>query len=131
MPRELSDIRKDIDALDQKIVSSFFENGSDEEAAFESHDIKAEEIAQIRALQVRFSIKTWELLNARMNLSREVWETKKASWEKVVINRARYEVVIQQAQSYARPESKEEIRKLYNLIHDISVRIQQEIIGTS
>lgn len=72
MPRELSDIRKDIDVLDQKIVSSLFENGSDEEAVFESHDIKAEEITQIRALQLHFSTKTWQLINARMNLSREV-----------------------------------------------------------
>ena len=130
MPRKLDDIRKDIDALDQQIVNSLFENKESEERSFESPDIQAEEISQIRALQFRFSTKTWKLLNQRMNLSREVGETKKALWQKVVVDRVRYEEVIKKAQSYAPPETGEKIRTLYNLIHDISVRIQKEIIGT-
>lgn len=130
MSRPLSDIRADIDALDQQIVTSLFENKESEERSFESPDIQAEEIAQIRALQLRFSIKTWKLLNQRMTLSREVGETKKALWQKVVVDKVRYEEVIKQVQSYAPPETGEKIRTLYNLIHDISVRIQKEIIGT-
>jgi hypothetical protein len=47
-----------------------------------------------------------------------------------VVNKERYEKVIQQVQSHAPEYAREEVRKLYNLIHDISVRIQQEIIGT-
>jgi len=42
----------------------------------------------------------------------------------------RYEAVIKKAQSYAPTYAREEIRKLYDLIHAISVKIQQEIIGT-
>lgn len=77
MPRPLEAIRAEIDELDQQIVTSLFKNGSDEEAVFESHDIKAEEIAQIRALQLRFSAKTWSLINQRMVISKEVAESKK------------------------------------------------------
>lgn len=76
MPRPLPDIRKDIDALDQKIVTSLFEEDIDEKNP-ESADIKAEEIAQIRALQLRFSTKTWRLINQRMVISKEVAESKK------------------------------------------------------
>jgi chorismate mutase len=72
MPRPLEAIRANIDALDKQIVTSLFENGSDEEVVFESRDIKAEEIAQIRVLQLRFSAQAWNLLNQRMTLSREV-----------------------------------------------------------
>ena len=129
MPRDLSHIRADIDAIDQKIVTSLFENGSDEEAVFESHNIKAEEIAQIRVLQLRFSAQAWNLINQRMTFSREVWARKKVDWLGVVIDLKRYEKVIQQVQSHAPTYAQEEIRKLYVLIHDISVRIQQEIIS--
>lgn len=76
MPRSLPNIRKDIDALDQQIVTSLFEEDVDEKNP-ESADIRTEEIAQIRALQLRFSAKTWSLLNARMALSKEVAESKK------------------------------------------------------
>lgn len=128
MPRPLETIRADIDAIDQKIVTSLFENGSDEEVVFESHDIKAEEIVQIRALQLRFSAKTWSLLNQRMSLSREVGESKK--WTgRVVVDDVRKEQVITQAQSQAPEYADKEIRKLYELIHAISVRIQNEIIS--
>ena len=70
MPRDLSHIRADIDAIDQKIVTSLFENGSDEEAVFESHNIKAEEIVQIRALQLRFSTRTWTVDDERITFTR-------------------------------------------------------------
>ena len=53
---------------------------------------------------------------------------KKAREQKVVIDRERYEVVIAQAQTHAPKYAREEIRKLYEIIHDISVRIQKEII---
>ncbi len=129
MPRELSDIRKDIDALDQQIVASLFDEGINEENP-ESADITKDEIAQICTLQLHFSAKTWALLNQRMALSREVWENKKATKLDVVVDKERYEVVIARAQSHAPEYAREEVRKLYNLIHDISVRIQQEIIGT-
>lgn len=71
MPRSLPEIRKDIDALDEQIVTSLFEEGIDATNP-ESADITTEEIAQICALQLRFSAKTWVLLNQRMALSREV-----------------------------------------------------------
>lgn len=76
MPRPLPDIRKDIDVLDQQIVTSLFEEDIDEKNP-ESADITAEEIAQIRALQLRFSTKTWRLINQRMVISKEVAESKK------------------------------------------------------
>lgn len=76
MPRPLEAIRADIDALDQKIVTSLFEEDIDE-ANPESADITTEEIAQIRALQLRFSAKTWSLINQRMGISKEVAESKK------------------------------------------------------
>lgn len=129
MPRSLPEIRKDIDALDEQIVTSLFEEGIDATNP-ESADITTEEIAQICALQLRFSAKTWVLLNQRMALSREVWERKKADWQEVVIDLERFKVVIEKAQSHAPESAHEEIWKLYVLIHDISVRIQKEIIGT-
>lgn len=126
MPRKLSDIRADIDALDQQIVASLFEEGIDE-ANPESADITTEEIAQIRALQLRFSAKTWSLINQRMGISKEVAESKK--WTgKVVVDEVRKEQVITQAQSQAPKYAREEIWKLYELIHAISVRIQNKII---
>lgn len=130
MTRELDDIRKDIDLLDKQIVTSLFEEGIDE-ANPESADVKTEEIAQIRGLQLRFSTKTWQLINARMSLSREVWETKKAAKLAVVVDKVRYKVVITKAQSHAPGHAREEVRKLYEIIHDISVRIQNEIITQS
>lgn len=129
MPRPLPDIRKDIDALDQKIVTSLFEEDIDEKNP-ESADIKAEEIAQIRALQLRFSTKTWRLINQRMVISKEVAESKK--WTgKVVIDETRKKEVIEQAVLYAPEKSREATRELYELIHTISVRIQNEIITQS
>jgi chorismate mutase len=74
---------------------------------------------------------TWQLINARMKLSEEVGKTKKTAGKKVVVDKVRYEKVIEQAQAHAPENAREEIRKLYELIHDISVRIQSEIIGTS
>lgn len=128
MPRPLLEIRKDIDALDQKIVTSLFEEGISEENP-ESGDIKAEEIGQILALQFRFSTKTWSLINQRMVISKEVAESKK--WiGKVVVDETRKKEVIEQAVLYAPEKSHEAIRELYELIHTISVRIQNEIIGT-
>ncbi len=76
MPRSLPDIRKDIDALDQQIVTSLFGEDINEENP-ESADITAKEIAQIQVLQLRFSTKTWHLINQRMALSKEVAESKK------------------------------------------------------
>lgn len=129
MHRPLEAIRADIDALDQQIVASLFEEDINE-ANPESADITTEEIAQIRALQLRFSAKTWSLINQRMVISKEVAESKK--WTgKVVVDEVRKEQVITQAQSQAPEYAHKEIRKLYDLIHAISVRIQQEIIGTS
>lgn len=129
MPRPLPDIRKDIDVLDQQIVTSLFEEDIDEKNP-ESADITAEEIAQIRALQLRFSTKTWRLINQRMVISKEVAESKK--WTgKVVIDETRKKEVIEQAVLYAPEKSREAIRELYELIHTISVRIQNEIITQS
>lgn len=76
MHRPLEAIRADIDALDQQIVASLFEEDINE-ANPESADITTEEIAQIRALQLRFSAKTWSLINQRMVISKEVAESKK------------------------------------------------------
>lgn len=129
MLRELSDIRRDIDELDEFIVRSFFDWFSPDKNPGKTI-IKPEEIDQLLSIRLRFSNMTWQLINFRMWLSEKVWETKKASWQKVVIDMQRYEAVIKKAQSYAPTYAREEIRKLYDLIHAISVKIQQEIIGT-
>lgn len=130
MPRPLTDIRADIDELDEIIVRSFFDWFSPDKNPGETI-IKPEEVTQILSTQLRFSRMTWQLINARMKLSEEVGARKKADWQKVIIDKARYEVVITRAQSFASVNAREEVRKLYNLIHDISVRIQQEIIDQS
>ena len=130
MTRPLPDIRADIDELDEFIVRAFFDWFSPDKNPGETI-IKPEEVGQLISVSLRFSHMTWQLINARMRLSEEVWETKKASWQKVVIDKERYAVVIARAQSYAPNYAREEVRKLYNLIHDISVRIQNEIIAQS
>lgn len=130
MPRKLDDIRADIDELDEFIVRSLFDRFSPDKNPGNTI-IKPEEVTQILSTQLRFSQMTWQLINARMRFSEEVWARKKADRQKVVIDKERYEVVITRAQSHAPEYAREAVRKLYNLIHDISIRIQNEIIGTS
>ncbi len=129
MPRKLDDIRRDIDELDEFIVHSFFDWFPPYINPGETI-IKPEEVSQILSVQLRFSAMTWQLINARMRFSEEVWARKKADWLDVVIDLERFKVVIAKAQSHAPESAHEEVQKLYILIHDISVRIQQEIIGT-
>lgn len=64
-----------------------------------------------------------------MKLSVEVWENKK--WQgKIVIDETRKQEVIQKAVSYAPKQAHEKVRKLYEIIHEVSVRIQNEIIDS-
>lgn len=128
MPRKLDDIRKDIDEFDEFIVRSFFDWFAPDKNPGVTI-IKPDEVNRLLSTKLRFSDMTWQLINARMKLSREVWENKKAAQIDVVVDKKRYEVVIAKAQSHAPVHAREEVRKLYNLIHDISVRIQKEIIN--
>ena len=127
MPRPLSDIRKDIDQLDEKIVDSLFDVSEAELSIIEAAEILPEELSQIQRLQLRFSAKTWQLINARMKLSQEVIQAKKKEGRNAVLDTTRKQKVIDNAQSHASEYARDEVRKLYEIIHDISVRIQMAL----
>lgn len=74
---------------------------------------------------------TWQLINARMELSKEVIQAKKKEGVSKVVNTTRKQQVITNAQSHAPEYGCEQIGKLYEIFHDISVRIQQAIIEDS
>lgn len=127
MPRELPNIRKDIDEFDEFIVRSFFDKFSPDKNPGETI-IKPDEVNLLLSIPLRFSNMTWQLINARMGLSVEVWENKK--WQgKIVIDETRKQEVIQKAVTYAPEHAHKAIKELYELIHNISVRIQNEIIA--
>lgn len=71
MPRELHNIRKNIDELDEFIVRSFFDGFSPDKNPGKTI-IKPDEVNQLLSIQLRFSNITWQLINARMKLSVEV-----------------------------------------------------------
>lgn len=125
MPENITLLRGEIDKIDDLIISSLFDGFHP--SLRNGGSITNEELGELLTTQLRFSDMTWQLLENRMDIARKIGREKRRLRIENSVDEARKKSMIESRVKMA-PQRKEKIRALFTIIHDISVRIQNEII---
>jgi len=89
------------------------------------------EYEQLLQTGLHFSPLTWQLLAKRFEISQQIGTYKKQMGFKNILDEARKNEMIESRILWAPNTLKRQVKKLYEIVHDISVRIQSEILENS
>lgn len=126
MYRSLVELRAQIDTVDRSIICSLLYSRERVDCLDAVIELTPEDKASLRSTRFYFSQNVCELLWQRMYISRQIGAVKRTEWKTEMLDEARKNIMIQSRVSWA-PESHQRlVQQFFELLHDISVRVQEE-----
>jgi chorismate mutase len=120
----LQDLRGQIDTIDQALIVSL--SWSWEGITCPISDITDEEIQSLQNTGIIFSSTTCGLLQECIEVSRKIWKLKDEMGITSVVDVQRKELMILDRIAWAPKHLRDSVHTLYEIIHNISVRVQME-----
>lgn len=124
LPLEI--LRKKIDILDIQLIASLWTDISEQPP--EIPLMMPPEYNRLLCTDLHFSSLTWQYIAERLELSKDIGKTKKYMGIKNAIDEERKNVMIESRILWAPDTLRMQVKELYEILHDISVRIQSDIL---